>query len=178
MLSRSEAARNQRGASLIEVLIAALLLATGMLAMAWLHTASLRYDKMAQFRGVAIQLANGLADRMRANAAAAGDYARLEGYAPDTESIVVTDCATVLCTAAELADYDVAALRNASRTLLPAGDLLIEIPAAGQAVIWVLWRDPEAIDTDDSVVSLAGRCPAAVGSPVPMPQCLPIQVLI
>ncbi len=168
----------QRGASLLEVLVAAALLAIGLLSMAWLHAASIRHDKMAQFRGAAVQLANGLADRMRANVDQAGDYARLKTYAPDTASTIETDCAARVCTAAQVAAYDLATYRNAARSLLPGGDLMVDLSGTGRAVIWLLWRDPEVLDTATGAASLAGRCPQGIGTADPAPQCLPIPVLL
>ena len=64
----------QRGASLIEVMVAIVVLSIGMLSMAWQHAVALKYDKMSQFRGIATQLASELADRIRANAAAGASY--------------------------------------------------------------------------------------------------------
>ena len=46
----------QRGASLIEVMVAIVVLSIGMLSMAWQHAVALKYDKMSQFRGIATQL--------------------------------------------------------------------------------------------------------------------------
>ena len=82
------------------------------------------------------------------------------------------------CTAPELAAYDLAIMRNLARTLLPGGDLQVEVPASGAATIWLLWLDPAVSASEVDATSLASRCPTAIGTPDPMPQCLPIRVLL
>lgn len=167
-----------RGSGLIEVLVCLALLSIGVLSMSWLQAAAIRHDKLSQFRGTAIQLAGGLADRMRANAAAATGYARLQAYAPATASTSEKNCMTVSCTALELAAYDLATMRNLARTLLPDGDLQVEVPATGAATIWLLWLDPAVSAAEDDTASLASRCPTAIGVHDPMPQCLPVRVML
>ena len=174
----ARARRRLSGGSLIEVLVCMALLAIGVLSMSWLQAAAIRHDKLSQFRGTAIHLAGGLADRMRANATAASGYARLQTYAPTTASTSGKDCMTASCTAQELAAYDLAVMRNLARSLLPGGDLQVEVPASGASTIWLLWLDPAVSAAEDDAASLAARCPEEIGTPDPMPQCLPIRVLL
>lgn len=185
MLSHSNiclphAAAGQRGASLLEVLVAVVILSIGLLSMAWLHSVGLQYDKMSQFRGVATQLASDLADRIRANVGAAADYVFLETYAPGTVATAPVDCVTTVCAGPEMALFDVAEFRNAARLNLPDGSLFVTQDAANPRAltIWVMWRDPEAVDTATATASLAAHCPAAIGAPAPMPQCMPLRVLL
>lgn len=170
--------RLSRGGGLIEVLVCMVLLSVGVLSMSWLQAAAVRHDKLTQFRGTATHVASGLADRMRANAAAAAGYARLQAYAPSTASSYQKDCATLACSAQELANYDLAVMRNLSRSLLPDGDLQVEVPASGASTIWVLWRDPAFSAATDDSTTVVQRCPAAIGTPDPMPQCLAVRVLL
>ena len=60
-----------RGLTLVEILIALLVLSIGMLGLASLQTMSLRFNTSAYYRTQATALAYGLADRMRANRQAA-----------------------------------------------------------------------------------------------------------
>lgn len=170
----------QRGASLIEVLVAVVVLSIGMLSMAWQHAVALKYDKMSQFRGVATQLASELADRVRANAAAGASYVYTQAYQPGVVAVAAVDCASVVCDREQMAAFDLAEFRNAARLSLPDGSLLVtQDPATpGSLTIWMLWRDPEAVDTATATASLASRCPDAVGPASPMPQCMPLQVLL
>lgn len=68
--------RRARGFTLIEVLVALLVLSIGLLGFAGLQAASLRFNHSAYMRTQATNLAYDIADRMRANrqAALGGDY--------------------------------------------------------------------------------------------------------
>ena len=76
ILSNQIRVNTQRGISLIEVLIALLLISIGLLGMASLQANSLKFNRSAYDRSVATQLAYDITDRMRANRAGAlaGDY--------------------------------------------------------------------------------------------------------
>ena len=66
----------QAGVSLIEVLIAVLVTATGVLGAAALQLNSVKFNQLANVRSTAVLLANDITDRMRANSvlALAGSY--------------------------------------------------------------------------------------------------------
>lgn len=68
--------QHSKGLTLIEVLIALLVLSVGILGLATLQTASLNFNNSASQRTQATVLAYDMADKMRANrqAALAGDY--------------------------------------------------------------------------------------------------------
>ncbi|MBB5199757.1 type IV pilus modification protein PilV [Glaciimonas immobilis] len=62
---------NQRGAGLIEVLIAIVITAFTLLGLAGLQVAALRYQKVAHYRAIATAYSGNLAERVRANLAGA-----------------------------------------------------------------------------------------------------------
>jgi len=97
----------QQGFTLIEVLIAVLVLSLGLLGLAGLQASSLRYNNSAAARGQATFLAYDIIDRMRANktAAIAGSYDTSYGTAPSAGG---SDCqaAGAGCSAAAMAAYD------------------------------------------------------------------------
>lgn len=66
----------QQGLSLLEVLIAVLVLSIGMLGVAGMQTATIKNSQSAQLRSVAVLLAAGMAERIRAQpqAASAGHF--------------------------------------------------------------------------------------------------------
>lgn len=85
-------AGSQSGFSMIEVLIALLVLAFGLLGLAFMQTLNLRYTQSAQQRTLAVNLASELLDTMRANRSQVAAYAMDEG---DFEGVSATaGCAT------------------------------------------------------------------------------------
>lgn len=70
-------ARRARGFSLIEVLVALLILAFGLLGLAFLQVLSVRYTQSAAQRTVATNLAYEVLDMMRANREAAAQYTQI-----------------------------------------------------------------------------------------------------
>jgi type IV pilus assembly protein PilV len=67
LVPRFRMAHGQRGFTLLEVLVAVLILAIGLLGMAALQVAGLRNNHSAYLRSQATQLAYDMADRIRAN---------------------------------------------------------------------------------------------------------------
>lgn len=78
---RSFAARSIQGFSLIEVLIALVVLAFGLLGLAFMQVLSVRYTQSAQHRTIATNLAYEMLDMMRANSKAAKQY----GYVTEAD---------------------------------------------------------------------------------------------
>jgi len=95
--------RHQRGFSLIEVLVAVLIVAVGILGVAGLQVVSLQQNRSALIRAEALQLGNDILDRMRANP--------LTSYAPvgvDDAPPSAKNCVTSSCNRDEMAEYDIA----------------------------------------------------------------------
>src|SRR5690606_14236558 len=93
--------RHQTGASLIEVMVSALIVAFGILAMIALQTNALKFNKTSEYRSVATLLANDLADRIRVNPEGAelgqydlnGEYEAL-GEAPEPQPCPSSGCSS------------------------------------------------------------------------------------
>ncbi|WP_320836999.1 type IV pilus modification protein PilV [Zhongshania sp.] len=84
----------QRGVSLIEVLIAVLITATGVLGASALQLNSVKFNQVANIRSAAVFLSNDITDRMRANRvlALAGRYdIAIDDDAPEGDTIVDID---------------------------------------------------------------------------------------
>jgi type IV pilus assembly protein PilV len=139
--------RKERGISLIESLVALLVLSIGMLGIAALYVSSLRASGSALLRTQAVNFAADMADRIRSNPNAAAAYA---GAAADN-SCVRGAAVGADCTPAQLAADDLFRWRAAIATVLPddgnAGTLQGTVAVAGAAVprtytIQVTWSEP------------------------------------
>ena len=137
------------GFTLIEVLIAALVLAVGLLGLAGLQAASIKNNLSAYNRSQATQLAYDMADRMRANKNASLDPATGNVIAAGTyltmapaDATDQASCATVTgCTGAQMAQNDLFQW-NAALGTLPGGTGTITVVAATRVfTITVNWDD-------------------------------------
>jgi type IV pilus assembly protein PilV len=108
----------QSGFTLIEVLVAIVVLSLGLLGLAGLQAASLRNNQTAYYRGIATQQAYDMADRLRANLAGvrAGNYNNLAAVIPADPG-----CFTTGCTAANMAVTDQFQWNTMNAALLPNG---------------------------------------------------------
>ena len=116
------------GFSMIEVLVAVLVLAVGLLGFALLQTMNLRFTQSANYRTEATNLAYDLLDQMRANRFQAGQYAGAAGadFAPGT--LAYAPCSRPVASAADIA-------ANIARWQCQVVEALG--PTAGAAIIYV-----------------------------------------
>lgn len=165
--------QQQRGSSLIEVLVAILVTSVGMLAMAGVVGVASRLAKTSGFRGDAAILANEMADRMRANIGGAypgnanyldlvkeslAAYSHTPADLSDVTAEALTPCADVnQCTQPEIARIDLDIWLKKLREKLPKGSghiLINDIPSADGAKmidLWVMWEEPDAlVGSEDS----------------------------
>ena len=95
--------RKQRGVSLIEVLVSVVIMSVGILGVAGIQVVSLQQNRSSIFRAEALQLANDILDRMRANP--------LQNYAPvnfNAPPPGITGCTAAACTPPQMRHYDIA----------------------------------------------------------------------
>lgn len=111
---------SQVGFTLIEVMIALLVLSIGLLGLAGLQTLSLRNNHMAYLRTQAVFQAYDMIDRMRANAteAALGAYGGISGI---PSSPPLCNSTGSPCSPSQLVTYDAYAWNTANAALLPNG---------------------------------------------------------
>ncbi len=122
------------GLTLIEVMVALIVLSIGILGLATLQTASLNFNNGASQRTQATVLAYDMADKMRANrpAAQAGDY-DIAFEDPPPACAAPNNAGTV-------AEQDISAWRMALACRLPQGTGSIE-PTGNQVTLTVRWDD-------------------------------------
>lgn len=125
----------QSGFTLIEVLVAVLILSIGLLGLAGLMASSIRNNQSAYQRTQATWLAYDIVDRMRANRAAAlaGNYNTAMG-APAA-------CAANPVLAGTMAAQDVTDWKNQLACALPTGDGAVAVQANRTVTVTVRWND-------------------------------------
>jgi type IV pilus assembly protein PilV len=128
--------RAAAGFTLLEVLVAMVVLSIGLLGLSGLQTSSLRNNHSALQRSQATMVSNDIIDRIRANreTATLGNYDINYGTAPTTAS-----CSSG-CTALQVAQLDVAEWRTHVERL-PGGQSELDVTTAGVATVKVRWAD-------------------------------------
>lgn len=172
------ARQHQDGALLIEVLVAMLVLAFGMLALGALLSFSVQMPKLSAYRAAAVSLASSHIDRIRANPTGFDFYKKpLRETEWSFDNIALKDCQYPDCNEASLAAMDNAATRRAVRIALPAGDMLVTCDSTpcnkdSHGDVWVIWQDPGTYDKLDT--SSWDNCPADVTKiyTKPKPRCI------
>lgn len=176
----------QQGSSLLEVLVAILIMSFGLLALGGLTASSLRYSKMTQFQMIGAQLAADYSDRMRSNMTGfeSGAYDRTAAYSSTLANVTVPTCADAAkCTAAELSAIDQAEWTNALRQRLPGGAAYVVRNAVNTlaADVWVMWSEPNLVFGATTLsVANSGDCPNAAVSGLSagtsLPRCMYFRV--
>lgn len=178
------ASHRQAGASMIEVLVAILLVSVGLLGIAGLSGATFSYNKVSQMRLTGIALTNDLADRARVNVygydRGAYDIALGDNFAgtavtvPDANLDLDPAVSANADTAADaLAAADVDQFLRSVRNRLPQGDAVVmSRPGANvrDLDVWLLWQESTTsagdVDDDRGDFSLfrasQGNCPSSL----------------
>ena len=146
---------SQAGASLIEVLVAAVILGVGMLGMLTTQTRSVEFNHQAHVRSQLIFLAEDITDRIRANSTGAdnGDYdTGLTDSAEDLEVADADECEGNSCNTSEIANWDLFQWKTEVERLLPQGVASIVNVGPSMFTITVQYTDPriDAVPDDDT----------------------------
>lgn len=116
-LIQSGKPRKSSGISLIEIMVTMFVMTIGLLGLAGLQSASLKFNNIANLRTVAIIQSYDLMDRMRANKKALN-----EGFYDDPTATANANCSTTTgCTPLQMAEDDFAAWDALNASLLPEG---------------------------------------------------------
>jgi type IV pilus assembly protein PilV len=128
----------QTGFSLVEVLIALIIMSVGMLGIAGLYVQSLQAGRTSMFRHQAVSLAGDVADRIRANPTAGVAYA---GAGADNDCVD----AGVDCDVAGMAANDIWLWDQQATDSLPSGDVVVafdDTVTPPVFTITVSWNEP------------------------------------
>lgn len=152
---------SQGGSSLVEVLVAMLLMSFGVLAMTSLQAHGLQHSHTTDTRARATLLGHDLADRMRANTSPDGDWSAYEltalAQSSDSSFAPPNTCeGSTPCAFAEMAARDLVQWQQQLAHGLPRGRGLVR-SVGSHADIWVLWEDP-----DEAGAQAHDLCPAGL----------------
>ncbi|MFQ5642395.1 MAG: type IV pilus modification protein PilV [Thiogranum sp.] len=137
------------GFTLVEVLVAMLVLSIGLLGVAGLQATSMRNNADASMQTRASYIASDMADRMRANSGVAS------AYLTTSPSAASGSCQSSTCSASEIVENDLAEW-NQLLASLPAGQGTISDAGNGLFTITVRWDEARngasgtGCDPDDS----------------------------
>lgn len=165
----------QLGVTLIEVLIAVLVLSIGLLGIAGLQAATVRYKINTWSRVAVSDLVADIADRIRANSNAAGtsfgevtavasSYTLSSSWSDQqaaTLSLPSPNCNSATCTAAERAAFDMVEWRTKVREKIPQGGALISGTKLSGFNITFMWFDKTYTDKEkasDSALLTSTTC--------------------
>ena len=126
----------QRGFSLIEVLIALIVMSVGMLGIAGLYVHGMQAGRTSLFRHHAVTLAGDVADRIRANPQGRANY---EGVGANHNCVA----GGVDCDAAEMAANDILLWDAQAVNTLPNGDVAVDYVAGtpAQYTVTISWSE-------------------------------------
>jgi type IV pilus assembly protein PilV len=146
--------KKQQGIGLVEVMVAAVITAIGILGYAGMQIQTLSETANAQHRMQALAIVGDLVSRVRANTPpnslvppAVRDIYINANYHPDQYSAHATRCHGNVCTPEQLANADLNALRQQLATLLPSATMTLS-PNEDNAtyVVRVAWSGQPATD--------------------------------
>ena len=164
----------QQGVSIVEALVALVILSVGMLGIAGLYLMSVQSNRTAQIRTAAVNIINDFGDRVRSSHSSMPAYASAMGAVPPAAA---TNCAAVACTPTQVAAYDLRNMYDAAINPANPSHSLPKAPDGSDAqmgvvytagataadpsrlVISVRWKEPGSTDwlqTDLEVVQLGG----------------------
>jgi len=132
------APQRQRGFSLVEVLIALVIMSVGMLGIAGLFVQSMQAGRTSMFRHHAVTLAGDVADRIRANPTAGAVYM---GGGTDAGCVAQG----VDCSELEMATHDIFLWAQQATDTLPNGQIEITFDDAAMPPTYgikVSWDEP------------------------------------
>ncbi|WP_101675814.1 type IV pilus modification protein PilV [Alloalcanivorax mobilis] len=146
--------RHQRGVGMVEILVALLVLAIGVLGYAGLQLSALKGAETAHIRARATALARDTLERMLVNPEAVSVYLDADSW-PDTpptageEPDGWSDCTGAsVCDSDAMAEWDIQQLAWQAANIMPAGTIRVdtcEMSGASNCVV-VAWGEQDADD--------------------------------
>lgn len=183
--SRRSAHYRQVGASLIEVLVAMLILSFGMLALGGMLSYGIQMPKLSAYRAAAAALASSHVERMRANTEGFVQDFYKETMTYNHTPVSFTACVYPSCTPETIATLDKGQTSLAIQRDLP-GLAGMRVTCDGacsnrRGDLWIIWQEPTTFSTLDTV---SDECPSSSTAPTftaftdPKPRCLHVRFVL
>ncbi|ENX33186.1 type IV pilus modification protein PilV [Acinetobacter colistiniresistens] len=134
----------QRGVGLVEILVALLVLAIGVLGFVALQYRSLEASAESTSRVQAITLARDLAERIRVNRNSFDTYQTELSTATKQKTSTKKCIGSVVCTDAELADFDIAQVTTRAATFGMTMNIMNCQNTNNRQCIYVAWGESSA----------------------------------
>lgn len=161
-LSRS---RSNRGFTLVEVLVALVVLSLGLLGLAALQLTSLQFNTNSYFRTQATVVAYDIIDRMRSNPTGFADNAYHVPTTTDANNKVkeysnctTCNCDSAACSTSDLALYDLGKWYMRTGELLPESAInrptINRDPATNEVTILIKWKEKDVPQSKSWTVRL------------------------
>ena len=136
-ITSSGCGSRSRGFTLIEVLIAVIVMSIGLLGLAGLQATGMRNNHTAYLRSQATVIAYDVIDRMRAmrlRTVANLSELSVYGIGMGDSASSSTDCSSTVCFMSQMANYDLAQWKAALNQHLPMGDGSVTVNINGSIV--------------------------------------------
>ena len=140
---------HQRGVGMIEILVALLILAIGVLGFVALQYRALEASAESSSRIQAMTIARDLAEKIRVNRNSFSVY-QSELQTATNQKGFKTNCVTANCTDTDLADFDVAQISNRAASMGMTVNIMGCQNTNNRSCIYVAWGDSSATDGSNS----------------------------
>lgn len=163
--------RRDRGVTLIEVMIAILILSFALLGIAGLQITAAKYKIDTWARAAGSTLISDLSERVRVNTDSAGTsfftavsvasaYSISDPWATQqsTTFTVSTNCETTTCNSADRATYDLLVWRQRLRDAMPQGAAMISGNRRDGLDVTLMWMDKDMINPSDQTLAASTTC--------------------
>jgi len=171
--------RRQGGTTLIEVMVAILVLSIALLGIAGLTSASMRYSQGSWARASVASALTDLADRVRTNpAATATAYLQAtDNYAAQQATSYAlpsaTDCSSATCTPADMAAYQLEQWRLSVKRNLPSSAIWVSGSRATGYQATVMWFDKSFVKADGTTLDASATCASSITNAIAQRNCCP-----
>lgn len=175
----------QAGSTLIEALVALLVLSIGLLGIAGLVAASMRYSQGGWARAAVSSSLSDLADRIRTNPAATitayvfntSTYAAQRSELDGGQLSITTDCLSSSCAASDLANYQLTEWRLALNASMPGAAAWVSGQRDQGYTATVMWFDKTFVQSDGVTLDTSATCTAAMTGAAAR-QCCPAEAQV